>query len=60
MTFNEINNQETGAPLFWLLLVSAWCIPSMRIQKETMYQVLHHQFVASATAVEAARRINHR
>ncbi|WP_139382260.1 family 1 glycosylhydrolase, partial [Salmonella enterica] len=26
--------------------------------EETMYQVLHHQFVASALAVKAARRIN--
>ena len=36
----------------------AWLYTEHENPEETMYQVLHHQFVASALAVKAARRIN--
>lgn len=58
MTFNEINNQRNWrAPLFGYCC-SGVVYTEHENPEETMYQVLHHQFVASATAVKAARRIN--
>ena len=58
MTFNEINNQRNWrAPLFGYCC-SGVVYTEHENPEETMYQVLHHQFVASAPAVKAARRIN--
>nr|WP_077695827.1 6-phospho-beta-glucosidase BglA [Escherichia coli] len=58
MTFNEINNQRNWrAPLFGYCC-SGVVYTEHENPEETMYQVLHHQFVASALAVKAARRIN--
>ena len=58
MTFNEINNQRNWrAPLFGYCC-SGVVYTEHDNPEETMYQVLHHQFVASALAVKAARRIN--
>ncbi len=57
MTFNEINNQRNWrAPLFGYCC-SGVVYTEHENPEETMYQVLHHQFVASALAVKA-RRIN--
>lgn len=58
MTFNEINNQRNWrAPLFGYCC-SGVVYTEHENPEETMYQVLHHQFVASALAVKAARQIN--
>ena len=58
MTFNEINNQRNWrAPLFGYCC-SGVVYTEHENPEETMYQVLHHQFVASALAVKAARRLN--
>lgn len=58
MTFNEINNQRNWrAPLFGYCC-SGVVYTEHENPEETMYQVLHHQFVASALAVKAAREIN--
>lgn len=58
MTFNEINNQRNWrAPLFGYCC-SGVVYTEHENPEETMYQVLHHQFVASALAVKAAHRIN--
>ncbi len=58
MTFNEINNQRNWrAPLFGYCC-SGVVYTDYENPEETMYRVLHHQFVASALAVKAARRIN--
>ena len=58
MTFNEINNQRNWrAPLFGYCC-SGVVYTEHDNPEETMYQVLHHQFVASALAVKAAREIN--
>ncbi|MEX8991816.1 family 1 glycosylhydrolase, partial [Salmonella enterica] len=55
MTFNEINNQRNWrAPLFGYCC-SGVVYTEHENPEETMYQVLHHQFVASALAVKAAR-----
>ncbi len=59
MTFNEINNQRNWrAPLVRLLLLRGGLYRAHDNPEETMYRVLHHQLVASALAVKAARRIN--
>lgn len=47
----------TGAPLFGYCC-SGVVYTEHENPEETLYQVLHHQFVASALAVKAARRIN--
>ncbi len=53
MTFNEINNQRNWrAPLFGYCC-SGVVYTEHENPEETMYQVLHHQFVASALAVKA-------
>ncbi|MGQ7113835.1 family 1 glycosylhydrolase, partial [Escherichia sp. TWPC-MK] len=57
-TDKEINNQRNWrAPLFGYCC-SGVVYTEHENPEETMYQVLHHQFVASALAVKAARRIN--
>lgn len=54
MTFNEINNQVmVDNPLF------AWTCSGMDYTVDNcLYQVLHHQFVASAMSVIEAKKIN--
>ena len=58
ITFNEINNQRNWQyPLFGYCN-SGVIYPEHSNPEETLYQVLHHQFVASALAVQASHRIN--
>ena len=58
MTFNEINNQRNyKTPLF------GYCCSGVIFNQEenpeqAMYQVLHHQFVASAAVVKLGHAIN--
>lgn len=58
MTFNEINNQRNyKTPLF------GYCCSGVIFNQEpnpeeAMYQVLHHQFVASAQVVKLGHEIN--
>ncbi|WP_413507133.1 6-phospho-beta-glucosidase [Serratia proteamaculans] len=58
MTFNEINNQSNYQyPLF------GYCCSGVVYSEEqnpeqTLYQVLHHQFVASAQVVKLGHQIN--
>lgn len=58
MTFNEINNQRN-----WQYPLFGYCCSGVVFTQEanpeeTMYQVFHHQFVASAKVVKLARSIN--
>ncbi|MBW7982542.1 6-phospho-beta-glucosidase [Enterobacillus tribolii] len=58
MTFNEINNQRNyKTPLFGYCC-SGVVFPDEPNPEECMYQVLHHQFVASAQAVKRGHEIN--
>lgn len=58
MTFNEINNQmETRYPIY------LWTNAGVLLQEdenpeEVMYQVAHHQLIASALAVKVGKSIN--
>lgn len=58
MTFNEINNQKnTGNDIF------GWTCSGVLFQEgenreEVMYQVVHHELVASALVVKAGHEIN--
>lgn len=58
MTFNEINNQKnTANPLFsWTC--SGVLFKEGENREEVMYQVVHHELVASALVVKAGRAIN--
>lgn len=58
MTFNEINNQRN-----WQYPLFGYCCSGVVYTKqenpeETLYQVLHHQFVASAKVVKLGHAIN--
>lgn len=58
ITFNEINNQRN-----WQYPLFGYCNSGVIYTEhdnpeQTMYQVLHHQFVASALAVKAGHEIN--
>lgn len=58
MTFNEINNQRN-----WKIPLFGYCCSGVIYTnepnpEECMYQVLHHQFVASAQVVSMGHRIN--
>ncbi|PLR47815.1 6-phospho-beta-glucosidase [Chimaeribacter arupi] len=58
MTFNEINNQRD-----WRYPLFGYCCSGVVFTEhdnpeETMYQVLHHQFVASAQVVKLGHAIN--
>lgn len=58
MTFNEINNQRD-----WRYPLFGYCCSGVVFTEEpnpeeTMYQVLHHQFVASAKVVKLGHQIN--
>lgn len=58
MTFNEINNQmDTNNPLF-LWTNSGVSVAEGENPREVMYQVAHHELVASAKAVIAGKKIN--
>ena len=58
MTFNEINNQRDWRyPLFGYCC-SGVVFTEHENPEETMYQVLHHQFVASAQVVKLGHAIN--
>lgn len=58
MTFNEINNQRTwNYPLFGYCC-SGVVFTDHEKPEQAMYQVMHHQFVASAKVVELGHRIN--
>lgn len=57
-TFNEINNQRN-----WKLPIFGYCNSGMLYQQhehpeQVMYQVLHHQFIASALVVKLGHEIN--
>jgi 6-phospho-beta-glucosidase len=58
MTFNEINNQRNWKyPLFGYCC-SGVVYTEQENPEETLYQVLHHQFVASANVVKLGHQIN--
>ncbi len=58
MTFNEINNQKDHAyPLFGYCCSGVVFNESER-PEETMYQVVHHELVASAKVVKLGHSIN--
>ncbi|CNH94277.1 6-phospho-beta-glucosidase [Yersinia pekkanenii] len=58
MTFNEINNQRNWKyPLFGYCC-SGVVFTEQENPEETLYQVLHHQFVASAKVVKLGHAIN--
>ncbi len=58
MTFNEINNQKNfTSPLFsWTC--SGVLYNEDENKEETMYQVVHHEFIASALVVKKGHEIN--
>ncbi len=58
ITFNEINNQCN-----WKLPIFGYCNSGMLYAEQdrpeqAMYQVLHHQFIASALVVKLGHEIN--
>ncbi|MGV3345976.1 6-phospho-beta-glucosidase [Enterobacteriaceae bacterium LUAb1] len=58
MTFNEINNQRN-----WKYPLFGYCCSGVIFTEydnpeQTLYQVLHHQFVASASVVKLGHAIN--
>lgn len=58
ITFNEINNQRNWKePLFGYCNSGVIFLDHDK-PEQTMYQVLHHQFVASALAIKAGHDIN--
>lgn len=58
MTFNEINNQRNWRyPLFSYVCGGAIYRDSEH-PEQTMYQAMHHQFVASAKVVKIGKEIN--
>lgn len=58
MTFNEINNQmDVNNPIF-LWTNSGVLVNEEENAKEVMYQVAHHELVASAKAVIIGKKIN--
>lgn len=58
LLFNEINNQmDTSNPLF-ALTNSGVLWQEGEDREKTLYQVLHHEFVAGALAVQSLRRID--
>lgn len=58
LTFNEINNQSNvNAPIF-AFTNSGVLYEEGENKEETMYQVVHHEFVASAKVVKLGHEIN--
>ena len=58
MTFNEINNQRNWRKPLYGYSNSGVIFTDYDNPEEVMYQVLHHQFVASAKVVKAGHEIN--
>lgn len=58
MTFNEINNQmDTHNPIF-LWTNAGVLLEAHENHEEVLYQVAHHQLIASALAVKVGKTIN--
>ncbi len=58
MTFNEINNQRNLNVPFFAFTNSGVSYQEGENKEEVLYQVAHHEFVASAKAVIAGHKIN--
>ncbi len=58
MTFNEINNQRNWRKPLYGYSNSGVIFTDHENPEEVMYQVLHHQFVASARVVKLGHAIN--
>ncbi len=58
MTFNEINNQRNWKDPLFGYCCSGVVFTDHEKPKQVMYQVLHHQFVASAMVVKRGHQIN--
>lgn len=58
MTFNEINNQRNWREPLFGYCCSGVVFMEHEKPQEVMYQVLHHQFVASAMVVKRGHQIN--
>jgi 6-phospho-beta-glucosidase len=58
MTFNEINNQRNWRTPLYGYSNSGVIFTDHEKPEEVMYQVLHHQFVASARVVKLGHSIN--
>ncbi|MXP58770.1 6-phospho-beta-glucosidase [Pantoea sp. Taur] len=58
MTFNEINNQRNWRRPLFGYSNSGVIFTDHEKPEEVMYQVLHHQFVASAKVVKLGHQIN--
>lgn len=58
MTFNEINNQRNWCASLFGYCCSGVIYTEHDNPEQTLYQVMHHQFIASALAVKVGHRIN--
>ncbi|NAW62705.1 6-phospho-beta-glucosidase [Vibrio sp. V31_P5A7T61] len=58
ITFNEINNQRNWKLPIWGYCNSGMIYTDYPNPEQMMYQVLHHQFVASAQVVKLGHQIN--
>ncbi|MGR5323660.1 6-phospho-beta-glucosidase [Vibrio sp. DNB22_17_1] len=58
MTFNEINNQSNVSADIFGWMCSGVKFSDYEKKKQAMYQVVHHQFVASALVVKKGHEIN--
>lgn len=58
MTFNEINNQRNVAADIYGWTCSGVKYSEYKNKEEAMYQVVHHQLVASALVVQRGHEIN--
>lgn len=58
MTFNEINNQRNVAADIFGWTCSGVKFSEYKNKEEAMYQVVHHQLVASALVVQRGHEIN--
>lgn len=58
ITFNEINNQRNWKTPIWGYCNSGMIYQDHEHPEQVLYQVLHHQFVASAKVVALGHEIN--
>ncbi len=58
MTFNEINNQRMWRSKLFGYCCSGVVYTEHDNPEQTLYQVMHHQFIASALAVKIGHQIN--
>ncbi|MGV1718896.1 6-phospho-beta-glucosidase [Vibrio furnissii] len=58
ITFNEINNQRNWKLPIWGYCNSGMIYADYEHPEQVMYQVLHHQFLASAKVVKLGHEIN--